>query len=65
MKLVEQKENKSSDLTNQMYAAGADPSQLAQLQQQKDKLEADVEELMGEWEQLEVEIAEAEALLEA
>ena len=51
--LVEDKEGKMKELDDSMLEFGSDVSKLTELSEKKTKLEADVESLMAEWEDLE------------
>ncbi|KAL3908933.1 MAG: hypothetical protein SGILL_008291, partial [Bacillariaceae sp.] len=59
--LVEQNEKKIAVLDEEMLANGSDVGKLVDLQKEKEALETDVMELMEEWEELEVLLAELEA----
>ena len=51
--LVEDKEEKMKELDDSMLEFGSDVSKLTELSEKKTKLEAEVESLMAEWEELE------------
>ena len=60
--MVEQKEEKMAALDEEMLANGSDVGKLVDLSKEKEVLEEEVMELMEEWEELEVLLAEMEAL---
>jgi len=59
---VEQKEERMAALDEEMLANGSDVGKLVDLSKEKEALEEEVMELMEEWEELEILLAEVEAL---
>ena len=59
--LVEQKEERMAALDEEMLANGSDVGKLVDLSGEKEVLEEEVMELMEEWEELELLLAEMEA----